>query len=213
MSKWSGERIGWLSLRLDAAYCIVLGAGRSRPGRDSSAGACVGARDGWGRGALGRADPGDARLDCQCGAALRLVMIANLLAAAAVAAPSTTSAAVLSSCWLCSRWPSILPCSPGARRLHCDGCATRSDSRSVLNCGDSFNLNELVVVAEHGNAHECWVRRAKPNASRTTSHAVTRSACSSRRSERGCYHVLDGCASLGQSGVHVFSMHFAACTA
>lgn len=98
MSAWSGERIGRLSLRLDAAYCTVLGAGVAIAAPTISdalrvpawvlvaAGAAVVVWAGLILLMLGR---------LPLRTALRLVMVANLLAAAAVAAVSAAGAALL----------------------------------------------------------------------------------------------------------------------
>ncbi|MGO3846598.1 hypothetical protein [Agrococcus casei] len=98
MSKWSGERIGRLSLRLDAAYCTVLGAGVAFTAPSIATALPVPV---WVLVTAGVAVVFWAGLilvmlaRLPMRAALRLVMIANLLAAAAVAALSLTSAAVL----------------------------------------------------------------------------------------------------------------------
>lgn len=98
MARWSGERIGRWSLRLDAAYCAVLGAGVTV---GASAVAAALPLPVWLVAAVGVAVVGWAgmvllmlaRLPLRT--ALRCVMTANLVAAVAVAAVSTTGAAVL----------------------------------------------------------------------------------------------------------------------
>lgn len=98
MNEWSGERIGRLSLRLDAAYCTVLGAGVALTAPSIATALPMPV---WALVAAGVVMVlwaglillMLARLPMR--AALRLVMVANLLAAAAVAALSITSAAVI----------------------------------------------------------------------------------------------------------------------
>ncbi|MBK0418252.1 hypothetical protein JD276_04305 [Leucobacter sp. CSA1] len=96
--KWSGDRIGRLSLRLDAAYCTILGAGVAL-GAPRIATALP--MSSWLLAALGLGVVAWAGLilvmlsRLPLRTALRLVMIANLFAAAAVAAVSTTGAALL----------------------------------------------------------------------------------------------------------------------
>ncbi|WP_024357178.1 hypothetical protein [Leucobacter chironomi] len=98
MRAWNGERLGRLSLRLDAAYCGLLGAGVALA---APAIAPTLALPAWLVAAVGVAVVVWAGLILLMLArlplrtALRLVMIANLLAAAAVAAVSATGAAVL----------------------------------------------------------------------------------------------------------------------
>lgn len=96
--RWSGERIGRLSLQLDAAYCTVVGAGVAlgAPAVASSisapawvfvvAGATVVLWAGLIVAMMKR---------LRLRTALRLVMTANLLAALAVAAVSTLGATLL----------------------------------------------------------------------------------------------------------------------
>lgn len=98
MHAWNGERLGRLSLRLDAAYCTVLGAGVALAAPAISPALAMPA---WLLAAVGAAVVVWAGLillmlaRLRLRTALRLVMIANLLAAVAVAAISVTGAAVL----------------------------------------------------------------------------------------------------------------------
>ncbi|MFD2794036.1 hypothetical protein ACFS27_10815 [Promicromonospora vindobonensis] len=97
-SRWSGDRIGRLSLRLDAAYCTLLGAGVAiaAPSIATSLPVPV-----WTLVVAGVAVVLWAGLilvlltRLQLRTALRLVMVANLLAAMAVAAVSALGATLL----------------------------------------------------------------------------------------------------------------------
>jgi len=96
--RWSGTRIGRLSLRLDAAYCALLGAGVAIAAPAIAASLPV---PGWTLVVVGIVVLAWAGLilamlaRLQLRTALMLVMIANLVAAAAVAAISTLGATLL----------------------------------------------------------------------------------------------------------------------
>lgn len=98
MRRWSGERIGRLSLRLDAAYCTVLGIGVALSAPSISIALPLPA---WAFVGIGTAVVLWAGLILLMLArlpihtALLLVMIANLLAAVVVSAVSVMGAAVL----------------------------------------------------------------------------------------------------------------------
>jgi hypothetical protein len=97
-SRWSGTRIGRLSLRLDAAYCTLLGAGVAIAAPAIATSLPMPA---WAFVAAGLAVVGWAGLilfmlaRLPLRTALVLVMVANLLAAAAVAAVSVLGATLL----------------------------------------------------------------------------------------------------------------------
>lgn len=96
--RWSGDRVGRLSLRLDAAYCTLLGAGVAIAAPMIAASLPVPV---WTLVVAGVAVLLWAGLilvllaRLQLRTALRLVMVANLLAAAAVAAVSSLGATLL----------------------------------------------------------------------------------------------------------------------
>jgi len=97
-SGWSGERVGRLSLRLDAAYCALLGAGHALAAPRIAARLAVPAEAVLGVGVVVVLWAGTilvlvARLPLR--AALRGVLVANLAAAAAVAGFSAAGATVL----------------------------------------------------------------------------------------------------------------------
>lgn len=97
-TRWSGDRIGRLSLRLDAAYCTLLGGGvaLAAPAIASSLPLPVWALTAAGVTVLLWAGLILVMLTrLQLRTALRLVMVANALAALAIAAVSVLGATLL----------------------------------------------------------------------------------------------------------------------
>lgn len=87
----------------------------------------------------------------------------------------------------------------GARRLS-----------SIEDCGDGFDFYQLILIAEHGDAHQGAGTSWSPNESRTTSHAATRSSCRTEATRTLVLRTSSSDAPASARAIRMFSMAFAA---